>query len=233
MVDIAGRTVIVTGGSRGLGKSFVEGLLERGAAKVYATARVPRPSTDERIVPLALEVTDRASIDRLVAQVQDATVLINNAGVAVSASFLDGDVDGIRREFETNFFGPVALTRALAPVIEANGGGAILNVHSALSWYAVGDSYSATKAALWSATNSTRLELAPRGIHVVGLHVGYVDTDMTSGVDAPKSQPADVARQGLDAIESGDFEVLADDTARTVKAGLSAGLTALYPQLAG
>lgn len=123
------------------------------------------------------------------------------------------------------------VTRAFVPVIEANGGGHVLNVHSVLSWIGVADSYSASKAALWSQTNSLRLELKPRGIDMTGLHVGYVDTDMTAGVDAAKSSPTDVAALAIDGVESGAYEVLADDLPRRVKAGLAADIETLYPQL--
>lgn len=150
----------------------------------------------------------------------------------MNANFLDSSVDDIRREFETNFYGPLLVARAFVPVIERNGGGHILNVHSVLSWLGLAGSYSASKAALWSQTNSLRLDLKPRGIEVTGLHVGYVDTDMTAAIDAPKSTPEGVAAQALDGIEAGAFEVLADDLTRQVKSGLAADLGALYPQLA-
>ncbi|MER5547860.1 SDR family oxidoreductase [Streptomyces sp. NPDC002589] len=233
MTSIKDSVVLVTGGSRGLGKALVEELYTRGAAKVYATARDPRSVTHPDAVPLALEVTDPASVEAAAAQAQDVTILVNNAGISVGAtSFLKAPVDDVRREFETNFYGPLLLTRAFVPVIERNGGGHLLNVHSVLSWLGLAGSYSATKAALWSQTNSLRLELRPRGIAVTGLHVGYIDTDMASNVDAPKSTPRDVAALALDGVESGAYEVLADDVTRNVKAGLSGDLAALYPQLA-
>jgi NAD(P)-dependent dehydrogenase (short-subunit alcohol dehydrogenase family) len=232
MTSIKDSVVLVTGGSRGLGKALVEELYARGAAKVYATARDPRTVTHPDAVPLALEVTDPRSVADAAAQAQDVTVLVNNAGVSLGAtSFLDSPVEDVRREFETNFFGPLLVTRAFVPVIERNGGGHLLNVHSVLSWVAVAGSYSATKAALWSQTNTLRLELRPRGVGVTGLHVGYIDTDMASAVDAPKSAPGDVAALALDGIEAGAYEVLADDLSRRVKAGLSGDLAALYPQL--
>ncbi|WP_328590868.1 SDR family NAD(P)-dependent oxidoreductase [Saccharopolyspora terrae] len=146
---------------------------------------------------------------------------------------LDSSIDDIRREFETNFYGPLLVSRAFAPIIERNGGGHVLNAHSVLSWLGNGGSYSASKAALWSQTNSLRLELHGRGIAVTGLHMGYVDTDMAAGVDAPKVSAAEVARLAVEGIRAGAHEVLADDISRQVKAGLSADLTALYPQLAG
>ncbi|MEU0031571.1 SDR family oxidoreductase [Streptomyces sp. NPDC006335] len=232
MTTIAGSVALVTGGSRGIGRALVTALYERGAKKVYATARDPRTVTHPDAVPLALEVSDPASVAAAAEQAQDVTLLINNAGAAVSASFLDAPVEDVRREFETNFYGPLLVTRAFVPVIECNGGGHLLNVHSVLSWLGVAGSYSASKAALWSQTNSLRLDLKPRGIEVTGLHVGYVDTDMTAKIDAPKVTPESVAAQALDGIESGAFEVLADDLTRQVKAGLAADLAALYPQLA-
>ena len=231
MTNIEGSVVLVTGGSRGIGRALVEALYERGAKKVYATARDPKTVTHPDAVPLALEVSDPASVAAAAEQAQDVTILINNAGAAVSANFLDSPVEDIRREFETNFYGPLLVTRAFVPIIERNGGGHILNFHSVLSWVGIAGSYSASKAAFWSQTNSLRLDLKPRGIEVTGLHVGYVDTDMAAHVDGPKSTPESVAAQALDGIEAGAFEVLADDLTRQVKAGLSAEGGALYPQL--
>ncbi|MET7977852.1 SDR family oxidoreductase [Streptomyces mirabilis] len=231
MTSIEGSVVLVTGGSRGIGRALVQALYERGASKVYATARDPRTVTHPDAVPLALEVSDPASVAAAAERAQDVTILINNAGASVNANFLDSPVEDVRREFETNFFGPLLVTRAFVPIIERNGGGHILNVHSVLSWVGLLGSYSASKAAFWSQTNSLRLDLKPRGIDVTGLHVGYVDTDLAAHVDAPKSSPESVAAQALDGIESGAFEVLADDLTRQVKARLAEDLGVMYPQL--
>ncbi|NUR99004.1 MAG: SDR family oxidoreductase [Kribbellaceae bacterium] len=233
MTTLEGAVVLVTGGQRGIGKAIVDDLLTRGVAKVYATARSPKPSDDPRVVPLPLEVTDQASIDALAAAAPDVTVLINNAGASSPGSYLDSTIEDVRAVFEANFFGPLQLTRAFVPIIENNGGGHILNAHSALSWIARGGAYSATKAALWLQTNAIRLELLNRGIGVTGLHMGYVDTDMTTAVTAPKERPEDIAKAALDGIETGAYEVLADDTARGAKAAISGDLTAVYPELAG
>ncbi|GAA4445248.1 SDR family oxidoreductase [Phytohabitans houttuyneae] len=230
-MQIKNSVVLVTGGNRGLGKAFVEEALARGAATVYAAARDPRTVTTPGAVPLALDVTDPDSIAAAAARAGDVQILVNNAGGLVKANFLTSPVDDVRREFDVNFYGPLLVTRAFAPALIARGGH-VLNVHSVLSWLAISGSYSATKAALWSMTNALRLDLAPKGVGVTGLHVGYVDTDMAAAVDAPKSAPADVARQALDGVEAGAHEVLADDVSRTVKQALAADVAALYPQLA-
>jgi NAD(P)-dependent dehydrogenase (short-subunit alcohol dehydrogenase family) len=231
MTTLEGAVVLVTGGNRGIGKALVDDLLTRGVKKVYATARNPQPGTDDRVVTLPLEVTDQASVDALVTAAPDVTVLINNAGGSSPDTYLDVPFDDIRQVFEVNFFGPLNVTRAFVPVIERNGGGHILNAHSALSWVARHGAYSATKAAFWLQTNALRLELLNRGIGVTGLHMGYVDTDMTAAVTAAKEKPADIAKAALDGIESGAYEVLADDTARGAKAALSGDLANLYPEL--
>ena len=233
MTTLEGAVVLVTGGQRGIGKAIVDDLLNRGAGKIYATARSPRPSSDPRVVPLPLEVTDQASIDALAAAAPDVTVLINNAGASSPDTYLDSAIEDIRAVFEANFFGPLQLTRAFVPIIERNGGGHILNAHSALSWVARGGAYAATKAAFWLQTNAIRLELLNRGINVTGLHMGYVDTDMVTAVTAPKSRPEDIAKQALDGIEAGAYEVLADDTARGAKAATAQDLTLVYPELVG
>ncbi|WP_209559539.1 SDR family oxidoreductase [Frigoribacterium sp. PvP032] len=234
MTDITGSVVLVTGANGGIGTRFVEAALARGAAKVYATARTPRTWDDERVVPLTLDVTDASSIAAVVEAAPDVTVLVNNAGAnAPTPGILSHTDDEIRANVETNFLGPLFLARAYAPLLSAHGGGtAIIDIHSALSWYAVAGIYSATKAALWSATNSLRLELQPAGVQVVGVHVGYVDTAMAAGVTDAKTDPAALVSDVLDALEAGEYEVLADETSRQVRAALSAPLEALYPQLA-
>ncbi|MFJ5259792.1 SDR family oxidoreductase [Streptomyces sp. NPDC088387] len=231
MTSIEGSVALVTGGSRGIGRALVEALYERGAKKVYATARDPRTVTHPDAVPLALEMNDPASVAAAAEQAQDVNILINNAAGSVGANFLDSPVDDIRREFETNFYGPLLVTRAFVPIIERNGGGHILNFHSVLSWVGIAGSYSASKAAFWSQTNSLRLDLKPRGIDVTGLHVGYVDTDMAAHITEPKIAPESVAAQALDGIASGAWEVLADDLTRQVKAGLSIDPADFYAQL--
>ncbi|MFE9201908.1 SDR family oxidoreductase [Micromonospora sp. NPDC007230] len=234
MTSLNGAVVLVTGANGGIGTHFVREALARGAAKVYATARNPREWDDERIVPLALDVTDPASIQAAVEAAPDVTVLINNAGATVSTpGILTHSEEEIRRNVETNFLGPLFLARAFAPILSAKGGNtAIIDIHSALAWYATAGIYSATKAALWSATNSLRLELQPAGVQVVGVHVGWVDTAMAASTTDPKLDPAVLVTKVLDATEAGEHEVLADEASVQAKAGLSAPLEAVYPQLA-
>lgn len=233
MSSLNGAVVLVTGANGGIGTHFVHEALARGASKVYATARNPRAWDDDRIIPLVLDVTDQASIQSAVEAAGDVTVLINNAGAAVaSAGILTHTDEEIRANVETNFLGPLFLARAFAPILSAKDESVIIDIHSALSWYAVSGIYSATKAALWSATNSLRLELAPAGVHVVGVHVGYVDTAMAAHHTGPKTDPADLVNKVFNAVEVGEYEVLADETSVQLKAGLSAPLEAVYPQLA-
>ncbi|BBB01836.1 putative short chain dehydrogenase [Actinacidiphila reveromycinica] len=232
-MKIDGSVALVTGGNRGIGEQFVKELLDRGAARVYAAARDPRKVAVPGAVPLTLDITDPASVRAAAEQAGDVTLLVNNAGIATGASVLDGDLADFRREFDTHVFGTLAVSRAFAPVLARNGGGGLLNVLSALSWVALPASaaYCAAKSAEWSLTNALRVELAAQGTQVTGLHMGYVDTDLTTDVQAPKSHPADIVRAALDGFAAGDFEVTADDTARQVKAALSAGAAALYPRL--
>jgi NAD(P)-dependent dehydrogenase (short-subunit alcohol dehydrogenase family) len=222
-MELTTAVAVVTGANRGFGRHLASQLIERGA-KVYAAARNPESVDLPGAIPLPLDVTDPESVAKAAATAADATLLINNAGVAVGGPVLDGDLDAIRLDMETNYFGTLLATRAFAPVIEGNGGGAVLNVLSVLSWLHPGGygSYSAAKAAAWALTNASRELLAPRGITVTGLHVGYMDTDMAAAVPAEqKSDPAQVAALALDAVARGDAEILGDDLTRGVKAQLS------------
>ncbi len=225
MTSLADQTVLVTGANRGMGRHYVRQLLDRGVAKVYAAARDPRTieATDSRVVPLALDVTDPDSVAAAAQAAPDVSVLINNAGIARLTSVLDPDTTALREQLETNLLGPLALVAAFADRI-AERSGAVVNVSSVLAWLPVGASYGVSKAALWSATDSMRTELAPRGVQVVGVHVGLVDTDMGAFADAPKSDPADVVRQVLDGIESGAQEVLADQVTRDARRQLGTPL---------
>ena len=231
MTKLAGSVVLVTGANGGLGTEFVRQAVARGARRVYATARKPRTWDDDRVVPLALDVTEPASVAAATAAAGDTTIVINNAGVSARGSLLATPLEQVRAVYETNVFGPLAVAQAFAPVLE-NGGGALVDIHSALSWFSTTGAYPSTKAALWSVTNTLRLELAAQGTQVVGAHLGYTDTPLTAGLDVDKEDPRDIVAAIYDGLEAGDYEVLADDTSRRIKQNLSQPLTALYPQLA-
>ncbi|PYY50946.1 SDR family oxidoreductase [Curtobacterium sp. MCBD17_023] len=232
-MDITGSVALVTGSNRGIGRRFVEQLLERGATKVYATARRPELVDVPGVTVLPLDITDPASVAAAAVAAPDVTLLVNNAGISSSGSLLTDDLADARRAVDTHLWGTLEVVRAFAPVIERNGGGAIVNVLSALSWFAApgAGGYSVAKAAEWNMTNAVRLELASRGVTVQGLHLGAADTDMMAGYDGPMTDPADVARASLDGVQAGAAEVLVDDWSRMVKASLAADPTALTDQL--
>ena len=228
-------TVLITGANRGLGLAFAREALARGARKVYAAARDPASVTLQGVVPIKLDVTSPADVAAAARACGDVTLLINNAGIAATGGFLaEGSVEAAQRHLDTNFFGPLLMTRAFAPLLAANGGGAILNVLSVASWISgpLLGNYGMSKAAVWAMTNGTRIELREQGTQVLGLHVGFIDTDLTTGLDVPKLAPDVVVRTTFDALEAGASEILADDFTRQVHAGLSAD-PAVYLQPIG
>jgi NAD(P)-dependent dehydrogenase (short-subunit alcohol dehydrogenase family) len=233
------RTVLVTGANGGLGTEFVRQALDRGARRVYATARHPREWDDARIVPLRLDLTDPASVAAAASAAPDVDLLVNNAAIAPADdhSVLTLDEDAIRAIFETNFLGTLRVSRAFAPLLAANHGGAILNVLSLSAWLPLPTAYAASKAAAWSATNALRTALAGQGTTVTGLLVGMIDTAMSARWDVPKVTPESVVAQGYDGVATGAYEVLADDETRFVKSLLGSSaedMTAtLAPALAG
>jgi NAD(P)-dependent dehydrogenase (short-subunit alcohol dehydrogenase family) len=233
-MQINGATALVTGANRGLGRRITQALLDRGAAKVYAAARDPRSIDLPGVIPVRLDITDPAQVAAAAELANDVDLLINNAGSSTQSALLDGDLADIRLEIETHYFGTLHMARAFAPVLAANGGGALVNVLSVLSWTTIPGSsaYSAAKAAQLSLTNALRVRLADQKTQVTGLHVGYMDTDMAAHVAEPKNDPAVVANQLLDGIEAGEPEVLADELSRNVRAALSGPLSALYPDVA-
>jgi len=229
-MDLRNRVVFVTGAAGGLGQQFVTQSLARGAAKVYAAARRDHPWDDPRIVPVHLDVTDRAQIAAAAATKPDTDVLINNAGVGGAPSLLTSPEEQIRATFEANLFGPLLLVRAFAPVL-ARGGGAVVNIHSVLSWLARPGAYAASKTAFWGLTNALRLELADQKTQVVGAHLGYADTPLIAHLtDVDKSDPALIVARILDALERGDDEAIADDVSRQVQSILPGITTGILPQ---
>jgi NAD(P)-dependent dehydrogenase (short-subunit alcohol dehydrogenase family) len=227
-MKINGSTALVTGANRGLGRHFAQQLLMRGTAKVYATARDPQRVDLPGAEVLRLDITDPASVAAAAAAARDVTLLVNNAGVATRHDLVTGDMDKIRLELDTSFYGTLAMVRAFAPVLA--GGGGLLNVMSAMSWLAFpgANAYGAAKAAQWSLTNGVRLELAAQGTQVSGLFLAAADTDMMAGQNVPKSDPAEVVRLALDGFEAGQLEIIADEQTAAVKAALSADPAVTY-----
>ena len=233
-MKIGGSVALVTGANRGLGQAFARELVSRGAARVYGAARQPAQVTDPGVTPVGLDVTEPGRVAEVAGECADVTLLVNNAGVLKYSTFINApDLDAARAEMETNYFGTLSMCRAFAPVLAANGGGAIVNMLSITSFYTnpFNASYGASKAAAWSLTNGIRLELHHQGTLVVAVHAGFIDTDMAALTDAPKISPESVARQVVDAVEAGQIEVLADERTRTVKASLSRDQELIYPPI--
>jgi NAD(P)-dependent dehydrogenase (short-subunit alcohol dehydrogenase family) len=217
--------VLITGANRGIGLAFAEAALARGARKVYAGARSPSSITTPGLVPVKLDVTSDQDVAAAARIYSDATLIVNNAGIARPGGLLKSEAsEAARAQFDTNVFGILRMTQAFAPVLAKNGGGAFLNVLSAASWINSGamTAYAVSKAAAWSLTNGLRNELRQQGTQVLGLHVGFVETDLTRGLDVVKVSPQSVVNAAFDALEAGASEVLADERARTVKRGLTA-----------
>jgi NAD(P)-dependent dehydrogenase (short-subunit alcohol dehydrogenase family) len=232
-MDITGKTALVTGANRGFGRQLAAQLRDRGAV-VYAAARNPASVDLEGVTPIALDVTDPASVAAAAAATRDVSILVNNAGSGTGASLLTGDLADVRLEMDTHFFGTLAVTRAFAPQLAEHERSTVLNVLSVLSWVTLPDigAYCAAKSAQWSLTNALRVQLAPQGTRVASLHVGYMDTDLARQVTAPKADPADIARIALDGIAADETEIVADEFSKQVLAGLSSGVRGLYPQVA-
>ena len=231
-MKIDNAVALVTGSNRGIGLAFTRELLARGARKVYAGARDPSTVTQPGVEPIRLDVTNALEVAAAARNAGDVTLLINNAGVGHQGGFLAADSEEVaRRQFETNFFGVLRMSKAFAPVLKANGGGGLINVLSIVSWINGGQlaGYAATKSAAWSLTNSLRHELAPQHTQVLALHMAFVDTDLARGLEGPKTSPEDIVRSALDGLEAGLDEVLADDRTRLVKQGLTAATPSYLP----
>ena len=234
-MKIDNAVVLVTGANRGIGLAFTRELLARGARKVYAAARDPSTITLPGVESIRLDVTKPADVAAAAASASDVTLLINNAGVGHLGGFLAADSEEVaRQQFETNFFGMLRMSKAFAPVLAKNGGGALLNVLSIVSWVNAGQlaAYAATKSAAWSLTNALRHELAPQKTQVLGLHMAFVDTDLVRAIDAPKTSPETIVQRALDGLEAGLDEVLADERTKLVKQGLSQAAASYLPQRA-
>jgi NAD(P)-dependent dehydrogenase (short-subunit alcohol dehydrogenase family) len=234
-MKISGSIALVTGANRGIGRQFATQLLERGASKVYATARRPELVDLPGVEVIPLDITDPRSILESAALASDVTLLINNAGISTGANLITGELEKIKLEMETHYFGTLNVVRAFAPILATNGGGGIVNVLSALSWFSYdgANAYAAAKAAQWSLTNGIRLELAQQKTLVTGVHLGAADTDMMAGYEGDMVDPADVVRAALDGVESDSFEVVIDEWSANIKASLARDPSEFYVQLPG
>lgn len=223
-MELANAVVLITGANRGIGLAFAREALLRGARRVYAAARDPASVQVPGVQAIQLDVTDAGQVARAARECRDVSVLVNNAGIAINGGFLeDGTLEATRRQLEVNFFGMLRMAQAFAPVLAANGGGAMLNVLSVASWLnrPLLGTYGATKSAAWALTNGLRHELRAQGTQVTALHMGFVDTDLTRGIEMPKSTPQAIVQAAFDGLASGALEVLADEAARQVRQSLS------------
>jgi len=217
-MKIQNSVALVTGANRGIGKALVEALLSGGAARVYAAVRnassmEPIAAMDpQRIIPLELDVTDATQLSRAAARATDVTLLINNAGVLDFGKVLDSPISAFERNFDVNFYGLLGTTRAFAPVLKTNGGGAVVNLLTLVALASMPGLgvYNASKAAAWSLTQSLRADLAEQGTRVFGVFPGAIDTDMLRGVEMAKTAPEHVAREVIAGLESEQEDIFPD-----------------------
>ncbi|MES2339804.1 MAG: SDR family oxidoreductase [Pseudomonadota bacterium] len=227
-MEIAGSVAIVTGGNRGIGEAFVRALIAAGAAKVYVGSRDPANAAHlvdgDKVVALKLDVAQPDQIVEAARIATDVSIVVNNAGAFLNQRLIGADsIAAAREEMEVNYFGLLGMCRAFAPVLKANGGGAIVNVLSSGGVVAVPamGGYSPSKFAARAATTSIRAELAKQGTSVSALIVGSVDTRMAAHVGGAKESPADIAKVGLSAIRRGADEIDTDRMAMEVRAAKS------------
>ena len=223
-MKLANAVVLITGANRGIGQAFAREALARAARRVYPAARDPASDKLPGVLPIQLDVTDPEQVARAARECRDVTLLINNAGVAETGGFLqEGALASARRQLDVNFFGMLQMAQAFAPVLAAHGGGALLNVLSIARWInrPLLGTYGATKSAAWAPTNGLRHELRAQGTQVTALHMGFVDTDLTRGIEMPKSTPEAIVREAFNGLEAGMEEVLADLATQQVRQSLS------------
>jgi NAD(P)-dependent dehydrogenase (short-subunit alcohol dehydrogenase family) len=217
-MDTTDKAVLVTGANRGIGKALVEEALRRGAKRVYAGTRQPLAHVDERVTPVTLDVTNAEQIQRAVETVESLDILINNAGLGLYADL--SDRSALEHHLAVNLFGSYDTTHAFLPLL-IRSRGAIVNVLSlaALAAVPLDPTYSISKAAAFSLTQSLRLALAGRDVTVHAALPGPVDTDMAPSIDIPKASPESVARAILDGVENGDEDIFPDPLSDSVAEG--------------
>jgi NAD(P)-dependent dehydrogenase (short-subunit alcohol dehydrogenase family) len=221
-MSIAGKTVLVTGASRGIGQALVEEALKRGARRVFAAARRPAAHPDERVTPLRMDVTDAAQVRAAAEQVGSLDILVNNAGLAQFEGL--GDRATLERHLAVNLFGTYAVTEAFLPALTRSGGAIVNNLSlNSLAPLPALAAYSVSKAAAFSLTQSLRTSLAERGVRVHAVLTGPTDTDMVRDLDIPKASPESVARAILDAVDRGEEDIFPDPLAQSLADGWRGG----------
>lgn len=233
-MDINNCVALVTGANRGLGKAYTDALLAAGAAKVYAGARQPSSITDPRLVPVKLDVTQSEDVNAAAETCADINLLINNAGIMLAKPMLAADSEAaFRAELEVNVFGVLRMVRAFAPVLAKNGGGAIANMLSVVSWfvYPYNATYCASKHAALAVTDGVRIQLKAQGTQVVAVYAGFIDTDMAASVDSPKVSAQQVAERTLAGVREGQDHVHADERSEQVWQMLKTDPAALHAQM--
>jgi NAD(P)-dependent dehydrogenase (short-subunit alcohol dehydrogenase family) len=239
-MTIAGKTVLVTGANRGIGQALVTQALARGAKRVYAGTRQPLFDSDRRIIPLTLDVTDRAQIRAAAQSVESLDVLINNAGIFVPDDL--GDRAVLERHLAVILFGTYDMTQAFLPALTRSKGVLVNNVSlAALAPIPLTPAYSISKAAAFNLTQSLRVLLAGRGVRVHAVLTGPVDTEMIAALDIPKASPASVARAIFDGVDNGEEDIFPDSLSASMadswRGGAAKALerqnaTLVQPQLA-
>lgn len=235
-MHIENSIALVTGANRGLGKAYTDALLAAGAAKVYAGVRdtASIATTDKRLVPVKLDVTRDADVNAAAAACTDVNLLINNAGIMLTSPMLAaGSQAALRAEMEVNVFGMLRMVQAFAPVLARNGGGAIVNMLSVVSWFVnpFNATYGASKHAALALTDGVRIQLKAQGTQVLAVHAGFIDTDMAAGFDRKKVPPQQVAERTLAGIRDGLNEVRADERSEAIWQAVRTDPAQLHAQM--
>lgn len=216
MQTLKDKVILITGANRGIGKSLVKSSLEKGAKKVYATSRDLSKMPDfgdERVVILECDITNNAQILKITEQTKDVEVLINNAGILSQGNILEGEISAVENDMNVNYYGTINMMRAFAPILVKNGPAKIVNMVSIVAYSSFPSlaGYSASKSALFSATQSVRIELAKKGITVHVVNPGAIDTDMNKGSDWDMPAPDAIAKIILDKVEAGELDIVPDE----------------------
>ncbi len=240
-VAIEGKVILITGANRGIGKALASKALELGAKKVYATARDESKLAEvkaldsDRVVTLALDVTNQEQVSAAAQAASDVEIVINNAGMGTGAQLMADDVvEKSKLEMDANFYGPMRMGVAFAPILKANGGGAIANVLSVagLVNFPFAPTYSTSKAAGHSLTQGQRAVLAGQNTLVCGIYPGPIDTDMTAGMTVEKGSTEEVAIAVFGGLAQGTEEIFTDNMARGLAQGMKADAKAVEKSIA-